>query len=252
MEASWLFDLWAPRGAVWSRWAKPVLFAEMGAVTDFGAEEGALPALSLPADPGRALVIDLPGADSVQVGLGLARQGYRPVPLFNSTPGPAGPPGGGAVIDLRPVVEWLMRGQIHPPRVTLPDDAPPAFLLDSRRQPAEPRPAPGRFDNRWLVIPQDFPSAGFLKSRGIERALLVQDGGRDQPSEDLAHVLLRWQEAGIGLFLLDRQSAGAPQPLQVQRPSRFKALWYCALASMGFRRNSAGGFGGVVPHPSSG
>jgi len=252
MDAFELFEVWAPRGAVWSRWAKPVLFAEMGTVTDFGVEEGPLPALNLPADPGRAVVLDLPGADSVQLGLSLARDGCRPVPLFNSTPGPAGPPGGGAVIDLRPVMEWLMRGQRYLPQAALADDSPPAFLLDSRRQQVEPRPAPGRFDNRWLVIPQDFPSAGLLKSRGIERAVLVQEGGRAQPSEDLAHVLLRWQEGGIGLSLLDRQSAGEPQALQVERPSRFKALWYCALASIGFRRNSAGGFGAVVPRPSSG
>ena len=252
MDAFELFEIWAPRGAVWSPWAKPVSFAEMGTVADFSGADEPLPELNLPADPGRALVLDLPGADSVRLGLSLAQGGYRPVPLFNSTSGPAGPPGAGAVVDLGPVVEWLMRGRQYLPRIALPDEAPPAFLLDSRRQQVEPRPAPGRFDNRWIVIPQDFPSAGFLKSRGIERAVLVQEGGRAQPGEDLAHVLLRWQEAGIGLSLLDRQSPGEPQPLQLQRPSRFKALWYCALASIGFRRNSAGGFGAVVPQPSSG
>ena len=42
--------------------------------------------------------------------------------------------------------------------------APPAFLLDSDRMKA-PAPDPGRFDNRWLVFPQDFPSAAFLRSR---------------------------------------------------------------------------------------
>jgi hypothetical protein len=40
--------------------------------------------------------------------------------------------------------------------------------------------------------------------------------------------------------------------LRVNRPSNFKTLWYRALAMMGLRRNSAGGFGSVIPELASG
>ena len=78
-------------------------------------------------------------------------------------------------------------------------------------QPAVP-PGPGTFDNRWVVFPQDFPSAAFLRSRGVAEVLLIQAGA--QPQEDLAHVLLRWQQGGP--------------------------------------RNNAGGFGAVIPVRSGG
>jgi hypothetical protein len=45
---------------------------------------------------------------------------------------------------------------------------------------------------------------------------------------------------------------GLPQPLQVRKPSKFRHLWYRALVLLRLRRNSAGGFGSVIPMPSSG
>src|SRR5947209_18025924 len=78
-----LFDAWAPAGASWSDWAKPVLFAHwprpLPAVADVPP-----PDLSWvpPAADRVALVVDLPGAASVHLGLALAAAGYRPVPLF--------------------------------------------------------------------------------------------------------------------------------------------------------------------------
>jgi hypothetical protein len=37
----------------------------------------------------------------------------------------------------------------------------------------------------------------------------------------------------------------------VAKPKRFRSIWYRLLAIAGLRRNSAGGFGSVVPQPSS-
>jgi hypothetical protein len=183
----------------------------------------------------------------------LAEAGFRPVPLFNGARGPASLNiGGTAVIDNDAILVWLLRGVETLQRCQLPDDAPPAFLLDSRRQPPAFNASPGRFDNRWMVFPQDFPSASFLRSQGISRVLLIQTDIERQPPEDLAHVLRRWQEAGLELSVATLETAARPQPLQVHRPSRFRSLWYVALAVLGLRRNSAGGFGSIVPQPSSG
>src|SRR6476659_5556779 len=67
MTKEQIFSIWAPDDSLWSRWAKPVLFAYMDAV---------LPAVSVAesasdlswcaaANDRVALVLDLPGAEGV-------------------------------------------------------------------------------------------------------------------------------------------------------------------------------------------
>jgi hypothetical protein len=136
-------------------------------------------------------------------------------------------------------------------RLALPADARPAFLLDADRLGGTTQPKPGLFDNRWMTFPQDFPSANFLRAHAIQSVLLIHTRP-DQPQEDLAHVLLRWQEAGVPLRVVRPTAGHTPQPLEVRRPRGFRRLWYRVLATFGLRRNSAGGFGAVVPQPSSG
>jgi len=252
MNPSELFDIWAPPASAWSKWAKPILFAEFSAVVPADVDVDPLPHLVLRADSNTALVVDLPSADSVKAGLASMEVGYRPVPLFNGNRGPLGVNiGTTSIVDNEPILAWLLTGASLLAQQDLPWDAPPAFLLDSRRQ-VQVTASPGRFDNRWMVFPQDFPSANFLRSKGISQAVLLQEDILRQPREDLAHVLRRWQEAGLSLFVTNLVRTDAPQPLSVGRPSRFRALWYVALAAMGLRRNSAGGFGSIVPQPSSG
>ncbi len=252
MNASELFDLWAPPAVVWSKWAKPVLFAEFSAVTPADPDTDPLPILNFNAGPKAAVVVDLPGAVAVRTGLALMEVGFRPIPLFNGNRGPQRLNlGASAIVDTEPILSWLATGASLIAQHPFPADAPPAFLLDSRRR-TQVTPSPGRFDNRWIVFPQDFPSATFLKAQGIARVVLVQSDVLAQPPEDLAHVLRRWQEAGLPLFVANLEGLGQVQPLQVNRPSRFRALWYQALAVAGLRRNSAGGFGSIIPQPSSG
>lgn len=255
-----LFEIWAPGGATWSAWAKPVLFAQRemtiqsaaapafeqtssaaGGEQEFHLDAGWVP----PAGDREALVIDLPGEQSVRVGLALAGQGYRPVPLYNACVGPA------AVVPMERILEWIVRGASHLARLNLPENAPPAFLLDLNRLKGTAAPSPGRFDNRWMTFPQDFPSANFLLAQSIRSVLLVQSRP-GQSQEDLAHVLLRWQEAGLSLRVVSPSPAASPQDLEVHRPLRFRWLCHRVLAALGMRRNSAGGFGAVVPHPSAG
>jgi hypothetical protein len=251
MKPSELFDLWAPPAAVWSRWAKPVLFAELSAVAAVDQSADPLPRLDLNADQRTAVVLDLPAATSVKVGLAFVESGFRPVPLYNGNRGPGVLNIGGiAVVDNDPILAWLSAGASFLAQHPLPLGAPPVFLLDSRRRP-QVTPDPGRYDNRWIVFPQDFPSANFLKSQGIAQAMLIQEDVHRQPQEDLAHVLLRWQEGGLPIFVTSLDFSNDPLPLVVERPSRFRSLWYGALAVMGLRRNSAGGFGSTVPQPSS-
>jgi hypothetical protein len=252
-----VFEHWAPAGAPWATWAKPVLFAKMPAIlTPVWDAHPSRPALFdvswSPAAAQRvAIVVDLPGAQSVNAGLALAQRGYRPVPLFNCVPGPlaAWPM---VAIEAVPIMEALWRGATYLDQLNLVYEAPPAFLLDSNRR-AKSAPPPGGFDNRWVVLPQDFPSVTFLLSQNVRSALLVQDQP-GQPREDLAHVLRRWQDGGVAIESIAVAPGAHPHPmaLRVNKPPMFRSIFYLLLATFGLRRSSAGGFGSVVPMPSSG
>ena len=262
-----LYEMWAPARSAWAAWAKPVLFAAFDfspasmAASPLLGQPGVLPLadpMGLTAPPPApadatwapdpagetAVIVDLPDLASVAMGMALARRGYRPVPVFNGNDGP------GALIELGALRAAIAAAAPELTSIGLVDDASPAFLLDSRRSGMGRVAAPGKFDNRWLVFPQDFPSGNLLRSRGIRRAIVCQVGSTIP--EDLKHVLLRWQEAGIAIATRDEQAHSGPQEVTVAKPGMFRSFLYRLSAVMGFRRNSAGGFGSTIPHPSSG
>ncbi|MFN7138848.1 MAG: hypothetical protein ACK4UN_05885 [Limisphaerales bacterium] len=256
MKPSDLFEMWAPPESIWSVWAKPVLFAELKIIHKPPTFDLPWPEIQFNSTPGTAIVVDLPGVDSIDTGLALAAKGFRPVPLYNSSCGPFDLPqdfrlSGASLVNMEPIQRKLVDNAERIAALHLPPTAPPVFLLDSNRKGNLP-PTPGKFDNRSVVFPQDFPSANFLLSHGIRQVLLLQKNGRNRPESDLAHVLLRWQEAGIQLFLFDSTVHLEAQPLKVAKPSNFRALWHRALAMLGLRRNSAGGFGSLIPEMSEG
>lgn len=214
----------------------------------------------------------------------LAPLGYRPVPLYNAAPGPKGtltghmgiqsaslrieptsappppeigpetlPPLPIALVNVWNVVNAIAGKTALLKSLALPLDASPAFLLDADRRLGLGAATPGRFDNRSISFPTDFPSANLILSCGYRRAVLIQ-GMVSQPQPDLAHTLRRWQEAGVGISIRIPEGEGfsPPQPIDVRRPSAFRSLWYALLVKMGLKKYPLGGFGGMVPHPSSG
>ena len=155
------FRAWAPDGVLWSEWAKPISFVH----ADGGIVAESLDASKLPSVPGRldsdsVVVVDLPGAEAVYAGLSLAARGFRPIPVFNGTSGPS------AVVDVAPITRALAGGAELLKRATLAVDAPPAFLLDSRRSVGTSLPRPGSYDNRWATLPQDFPVWNVVEQSG--------------------------------------------------------------------------------------
>jgi len=245
------FEVWAPPGGRWSPWVKPILFAALDASAP---ETPAPPAtgthdveVSRP-DAGTALVVDLPGPEALRTALTLAERGHRPVALFNGVPGP---PGSKPLVDLHRVVRLAAALTDDLARLDLAPDAPPAFLLDRDRMAGGRTPSPGQFDNRWMVFPQDFPSASFLLAHGIRRVVVVEPAG-GTPAEDLVHVLLRNRQAGIEVLIESLDAPGHLRPAKLARPSWFRAVFYRALVVLRLRRNSTGGFGATVPQPTHG
>jgi hypothetical protein len=212
--------------------------------------------------PDLALILDLPGDQAVRLSLALASRGFRPVPLIDGSPGSripsifpnldvARPTSPGAIaVDMRQTLRWLRIGAERLNGLKISANASPVFLLDALRIGFRQNFGPEVFDNRWKTFPQDFPSARFLLEHGIRRILLIQDSIA-QPTEDFAHVLLRWQEDGLAIFAASATAIDAPILIMIRRPSQFRALWYRALALLGLRRASAGGFG-AWPHGSGG
>lgn len=249
MNERLIFQRWAPSTSLWSAWAKPVLFTQLD--LPFGPSQTA--PVELPPDwdawvsalpTGRtALVLDLPGALAVRVGLLLTARGFRPVPLFNTSHGER------AAVPVREIVEQLRPGADTLARAALPDNAPPCFLLDAARCPTRHPALPGHYDNRWLVFPQDFPSCRVLRAQGIDCVVVWQLAGV-QPQEDLAHVLRRWQDDRLSLLVKSGLEPSAPEALQVPAPPRYRGLFQRFLALLSLRRNSAGGFGSRIPEPS--
>src|SRR6185369_13339808 len=83
-----VYKIWAPEACVWSRWVSPVLFAQIYCAEgqQFG-EVSELPWASW-LDDSTAVVVDLPGDESVRVGVSLVAYGLWPIPVYNASPGP--------------------------------------------------------------------------------------------------------------------------------------------------------------------
>jgi hypothetical protein len=244
MDQEEIYKAWAPEGSIWSRWAAPALFAQTKLysieVNELGNPYSKLDWLPPPSE-NSAIIIDLPGANSVWMALAAARAGYRPVPIINACIGES------SVVDMGNILEVVNGTTPIINSLSIPNDAPPAFLVDANRMTGTPRP--GWFDNRWIVFPQDFPSAAFLSSQGITSTLIIQST-TGQPADDLAHILLRWQEGSIPMRVKSPNDSAPVQGLVITKPPRYKKFWYRALALIGLRRNSAGGFGDIVPDPN--
>lgn len=250
-----MFEVWAPTESIWSPWVSPALFAQIDGANKGGSYPDA--DTFVPAWHGshaqfhNAVIIDLPGSEAVRLAMLLAGFGYRPVPLINASPGPdiAAATEPFVVLEMRDLVNEICLATPRLANLSLAPHAPPVFFLDSHRLQGTAVLGEDMFDNRWMVFPQDFPSAQFLTDQKINTVTLVQ-ARRTQPLEDLSHVLLRWQQGGIEILSQVAGASTGPSKITVWKPSRFKAAWYRALAIMGLRRSSVGGFGSFIPETS--
>src|SRR5215475_108445 len=143
MNKEEIFSIWAPENSIWSRWAKPVLFAHLDSALSYIPVTSAPTDVSWspPSDKRVAIVLDLPAADGVLMGLALAGQGYRPLPLYNALPLPFGETllspatiSRVAAVDVLPIISVLRTGAKLLAELKLPSDAPPTFLLDANRR----------------------------------------------------------------------------------------------------------------------
>jgi hypothetical protein len=156
-----------------------------------------------------ALILDLPGPESVAAAAGVARI-FTPVFLYDNWPHPLG---------VVPSHQTLAAALYHRPdliaaRAERQTPTTPAFVLDSRRL-SPYRDESDRFDNRYLAR---MPSADALDTLGIKRVLYVTANAEKQEQDDLNDdfVALRNKFIDVKMVAL---SDFAPASEQVLRES---------------------------------
>lgn len=255
------YETWAPRGGTWSAWVAPALFSALNCGPDSPQTFAPLNAKWFDRlNEETALILDVEGVEAVRLAIGLAEIGVTPVPLFNASPTPTIGVGISELADQQPFEVVPMReliialcwgtyrlAEIQKNRTNSSHSA-PAFLLDARRTKEAGNAR--LFDNRWMLVPQDFPTAAFLKQKGIKQVLLVQQE-ISGPQQDLLHVLLPYRKAGLDVLGI-ALNANEPVPLRLREPSVFKGLLNRTLARFGLRKHSLGGFGSWFPESGSG
>jgi hypothetical protein len=250
------YRAWAPAGARWSQWVKPVLFSFVGArlIENSTNDAGSKMKSVLPVSERSAYVLELPGPEGVYRGVELARHGYHAVPLYNALPFPISEvnkdPGerSQTTVAVERILAALYEQTPALGLCNLSVDAPPAFLLDADRRKASNRVSPGIFDNRSVCFTTDFPSAGTLSNYGIKRVILVRESNKIEP--DLLEVLLCWQQSGIDIFATRTSDSAPPTPITLRKPFIFQRLWHKMLVWFGTRRGDLGAFGGIIPSSS--
>lgn len=251
MTGEELFQIWAPANSAWSQWVSPILFAQIRCEDTSNSGFVSPPAgkwVSVEFEQGTAIIIDLPGPESIALGIALARRGFRPVPIFNSTAGPMISPAGNAntILDVSGIQREICAESPALKELSLPADSPPAFLLDASRLTGHRPVSRDLFDNRSILFLEDFPSAKFLDAHAIRRVILIQEGGA-QPQQDLASVLGRWQNEGVEVLLQTRSDALA-RKIKVAKLSFFRSLWDKLTSRLSLPADDVGGFGSGSPN----
>lgn len=183
------------------------------------------------------VIIDVFGPSAVALGVRFIQRGCQPVCTFDNWPHPKG------VVKPEFALASLLYYSpiVADARPLIKVDSPPVWLCDVSRLVGK-RPSPGGFDNRYYLDDTLLPGSNFLKARGIDRIVIIR--GRD------AHTIA----ADMQAWLADRARDGfeifsthLEDPHLDVKPIQPVRGHFPRVGS----RSAAGGFGSLVPEPSS-
>lgn len=190
-----IYKIYAPEGAKWIEWIRPVPFVAIDTYnrkpTIAWVDRRVLFLEKYEKDT--TIFVDLPGKESIELGIGLANIGYRPIPLFNGTDEQFGSK---ATTDTYLIESCLINGSEKLKNISLENNANPAFLLHSSRTNRY-RAKESIFDNSWDLYKQDIPTPNYFKENGICKIIVV--GNTIQ--RDLRKIFFEFQDAGIEIYL---------------------------------------------------
>lgn len=201
-----IFKIWAPVGAKWVDWVRPVPFVAIDndlKLYDIGSfiipKINYIDKVSLDT----AIIVDLSGNESIKEGIALAKLGFRPIPIYNGTNEQQGAI---ATVNNHNIEIGLIKGAVELQKIELDNNAPPVFLLDSNRTNRFKMNV-SIFDNSWDIYNQDMPSAEYFLKNGITKIIVR---GR-VIQRDLKKILYEFQKKGIEILF----TTGYEEPKKV-------------------------------------
>lgn len=210
-----IFKTWAPCGAKWVDWVRPVPFItiddELETYESYNFE---IPNITYMKEfaANTAIIIDLPSYESINESLALAKKfGYRPIPIYNGTNEQKDAL---ANVNNQTIELALVWGAYELSKMKIENDAFPVFLLDSNRLNRY-RKSPSIFDNSWDIYDQDMPSAEYFIKNGINKIIVRSD--RDI-KRDLKRILYKYQKDGIKIYFADEKDKIVE--VKIKKPSK--------------------------------
>lgn len=192
-----IYIIYAPNGTKWTEWIRPVPFVAIDTYNRKPISNwlDRKVVFTNKYEKDTAIFVDLPGKESIELGISLARIGYRPIPLFNGTDEQLGSQ---ATTDTYLVESCLINASEKLKNISLANGANPAFLLDSTRTNRY-RAKESIFDNSWDLYKQDIPTFQYFKENGIYKIIVIGD----TIQRDLRKIFFEFQDAGIQIYLTD-------------------------------------------------
>lgn len=191
-----IYRAWAPVGKKWVDWVRPVPFVALNnKISNFQQSSFALPFLDHieKTKSSTAIIVDLPGSQSVEAGIVLAKNGYRPIPVYN---GVMEQVGSRATTDNHSILNALVWGAKELENIEIQDNAPPAFLIDSGRLQSYKIDV-SVFDNSWDIYHQDLPTEDYLLKNGISNIVIIGNF----VAKDLKEIFAEYPRKQINIFL---------------------------------------------------
>jgi hypothetical protein len=270
LEPKSLFDVWGPTvGSPWEYYHTVPLFAAMEASSSAILIRGDV--APLPSEYVRAveedsrilsdstvgekwgegwltermmIILDLPGVMSVAAAVRFVRSGFQPVCTFDNWPHPEG------VLKPQLVLAQLLRyaTTMESVRVGVSESAPPVLVTDSLRL-GKRMPGVGDFDNRYYLDDSILPSIEVLNKNGIKGIVCLLKTDSSIPTADICYYFRGLMRAGFrSLYRSD-----ISDPKLAARPfTEAELSTPFDQRNFQFSKSAAGGFGRLVPEPSSG
>ena len=211
MTSKEIYKIWAPKGAEWTEWVRPVPFVfinyynDNSEIQDFKTEKIYC---SFEKMDNTIIIIDMPEYKSIEVGIALIQYGYRPIPVFN---GVIEQDNSITTTNNHAFISALTWGALEIQKNTIKDDALPAFLLDQNRK-MRYKMDPSVFDNSWDIYGQDLPSANYLRDHNIKNVLVYGDFIQ----VDLKRILCKYQKEGLQVYYTDGYSDVKPVKVKMK------------------------------------
>lgn len=187
------------------------------------------------------VILDLPGPTSVAAAVRMIGARFQPVCTFDNWPHERG------LLKVEVTLAQLLRyaAQVAELRAALNPLSPPLLICDRQRLGTRAG-SPREFDNRYFLDDSILPSVETLRRAGIRQIICVVPEREDPPRDDLRAYFRDLRQEGCNAIYGAAWSDHGMETFSFPDP-----VFQVKFRQSGFRRSDAGGFGQLIPEPSS-